>query len=233
MNQPPNQKNEDVDGSSSASSGQNGAYVPPGRRNQILSTDRAPRSSQGSSQPRGEYGSNGNNDERFANFRQKDAKGAVEPRAPRSGSDNMGEKRGSSFFDRPNTSSAPRRSKWQDDDGGFSRDDRERGGNRSRKPQLGADGLTARDTRLEEELFGNHSNTGINFDKYQVRFTFHLLLCLPLCPIEFWPPAGSLAIFSLAAFQLPLLPNPLATPTRLVMGYLLHYTRCNHPAANS
>ena len=79
-------------------------------------------------------------------------------------------KSGQSFFDRPTTSSAPRRSKWQDDEYDR-RDDRERGG-RGRRPQLGADGLTPADPRLEEELFGNHSNTGINFDKYQVRLIF-------------------------------------------------------------
>lgn len=160
MNQTPNQKNEDVDANTSASS-TNSTYVPPGRRNQILS-GKNDRSS--GPRERSELGSN-NSDERFAGYRQNNQRGGFDARGPRSGSDNMTDRKSSSsFFDRASTSSAPRRSKWQDDDYG-PREDRGRG----RRQQVGADGLLPRDTRVEEELFENHSNTGINFDKYQVR----------------------------------------------------------------
>jgi len=225
MNQPPNPKNGDVDGHSSASSG-NGAYVPPGRRNQILS----PKSSGGSSSSRGDYGSNGQSDDRFANFRQKDVKGGYEPRGPRSGSDNLGEKPGASFFDRPNTSSAPRRSKWQEEDSAPSRDDRERGGGRGRRPQLGADGLAARDTRLEEELFGNHSNTGINFDKYQVRFKLFPFHCLHPLGVRILPVQGICTPFTFRPFHLPFMPQPRFNPTRIAKERMHIHTRCNHPA---
>lgn len=164
MNQTPNNKNGDVDADSSASS-TGGTYVPPARRNQILSG--------GNSRSNGPRDSAaGNADERFAGYRQNNTRGGYESRGPRTGSDNMNDRKpaGNSFFDRPSNNSAPRRSKWQDDgdyqQGGGSREDR---GGRGRRPQVGADGLLPRDERLEVELFGNHSNTGINFDKYQVR----------------------------------------------------------------
>lgn len=165
MNQPPTQKNGDVDANASASS-TNSTYVPPARRNQILSGNNGG----GRSGGRGGDYSSSNSDERFAGYRQSNQRGGYESRGPRSGSDNMNERKsgGSSFFDRPSTSSAPRRSKWQDDEYG-SREDRGRG----RRQQVGPDGLLPRDTRVEEELFQNHSNTGINFDKYQVRFIPH------------------------------------------------------------
>lgn len=165
MNNTPTQKNGDVDADSSASS-TGGTYVPPARRNQILSG--------GNSRSNGPRdAAAGNADERFAGYRQNNNRGGFESRGPRSGSDNMTDRKpaaGNSFFDRPSNNAAPRRSKWQDDDyqgGGGAREDR---GGRGRRPQVGADGLLPRDERLEVELFGNHSNTGINFDKYQVRF---------------------------------------------------------------
>lgn len=173
MNQTPTQKNGDVDASSSASSNTNGTYVPPARRNQIIgggNSRNGPRDSAA-----------GNADERFASYRQNNGRGGgYDSRPPRTGSDNMNDRKsaGNSFFDRPTTTSAPRRSKWQDDgdyqSGGSSQGPREDRGGRGRggRPQVGADGLLPRDTRLEGELFEHHSNTGINFDKYQVRFTF-------------------------------------------------------------
>lgn len=50
----------------------------------------------------------------------------------------------------------PRKSKWKDEDEFFY----------SRKGEYGSDGLLPQDLRLEEELFGNRVNTGINYEKY-------------------------------------------------------------------
>lgn len=155
MNTPPNQKNGDVDARSSASSS-TGAYVPPARRNQIL--QQGPRAGGRNSGPR-----EGATEERTSGARYNASGRNYESRGPRSGGGDFGERKsGSSFFDRPN-SSTPRRSKWQDDDIG----PREPRGGRNKRPVVGEDGLLPRDTRVEEELFSSHSNTGINFDKYQ------------------------------------------------------------------
>lgn len=180
MNQNPTQKNGDVDKTSASSS--SGAYVPPARRQQILSSNQS-----GSRQPpssdRDNGASNGQSDDKFANFR---GKGGYDQQrgAPRSGSEGLDRRsQGQGFFDRPSATSAPRRSKWQEEEGGAppQRDERERGGRRGR-PQLGSDGLLSRDTGLEEELFGNHSNTGINFDKYQVRTLLFVPPFYSTCP---------------------------------------------------
>lgn len=205
MNQPPKPKNGDVDGASSASSS-GSTYVPPGRRNQILGSQNGGSRQQGSG-TRTDAGANGRDDERFANFRSRDSNRSYDSRGPRSGSDGVGERKtGQSFFDRPNTSSAPRRSKWQDDEYDR-RDDRERGGRRGR-PQVGPDGLLPRDQHVEEELFGNHSNTGINFDKYQVCIPLTFFLPLPFTPPHTHPPTPMSLNFANSARNLQFLPFP-------------------------
>lgn len=161
-NQPSNKQNGDVDGkNSSASSSTTGGsrYVPPALRNKMMNEPRSTREPSSSS--------NGPSDDKFSNFRSNNRdRPSNYDRAPRSGSDGVnGDRRGTGqgFFDR-DTTSAPRRSKWNEDSpsGGSY----ERGGKRGRA-QVGEDGLLPREPRLEEELFSSHSNTGINFDKYQ------------------------------------------------------------------
>lgn len=72
-----------------------------------------------------------------------------------------GQRRQGGFFDEKprhyNNNNNRKPSKFRDDSGFF-------GG--PKRQEYGSDGLLPQDKKLEEELFGNRTNTGIDFDKY-------------------------------------------------------------------
>jgi ATP-dependent RNA helicase DDX3X len=78
----------------------------------------------------------------------------------------QGSRGNSSFFNRDQgyANDSRRGGKWSGD-----YEDAPRGGGRGGRSaaSYGADGLLAANARLERELFGEHTNTGINFSKYQ------------------------------------------------------------------
>ena len=157
--------------SSSASTG--GKYVPPALRKR-MAEEKAAAATGGSSAapPRRDY------DRQDRRDFSSDRRGEGGDRGGRWGGSRDGDREagrgeersgGGSFWSRESSSgagAAPRRSKWNDDAGDNAGGSGGQGGRRPARG-YGADGLCPANQREERELFGDHSLTGINFNKYE------------------------------------------------------------------
>jgi ATP-dependent RNA helicase DDX3X len=161
-------RQEDENVTSSASSDEpKGKYVPPALRRR-MAEDKAAAATSSAPPPRRDNDGYARRDRDY----DRPARGGFDDRER--GSDRFGGDRsaapregGNSFWSRESSSGgAPRRSKWNDEAGEAPSGERSSGG-RPAKRGYGPDGLYPANQREERELFGDHSLSGINFNKYE------------------------------------------------------------------